>query len=1835
MKKKLLFSFFALSFLTTLCFESFAQTEIAFEQGTQSKPQADEEISSGLNGYTSSTNYLTSTYSGSMWLQTWSVSGINILSESGASKFTYFPSVKPQKKAFTSYLCTEGINVDQAKDILLNYSGLYRFGSNAHQDVSILVTDTDPTSDLSGHTNWQVLSTQVDDIFFNQVKNASGGYDVLDLESLTQGEVSISDYGVGKEKIWIAFKYESFNELTSRQIYLASVKITVENEETEAAPTDLAFTATEIIENTVPTSTVGTVSYTGTNTIVSLVENKFTPGVHKKAYVTNPSSDGLNGFTNASSITPEYQGASYTKIWSTQKITLNGEEVYYPLIKNGNGTDATKEAFTSYLLLDRAIDVSDISNLVLEYGGASRYGTLSDNSLEIVVSTTAPVNPLTHSGWQVVKENVSADFLKLDNFNLDDLSGINVTNLDLSAYILGNTKLWVAFRATYSDTNIKNTILPICNVTTTSNPTYRLSGNDVILNKSLDYFTRPSGFTITAANAGGATASSFNVDVIPVPAFATTPESPEITEGDAGIEVATIVEEDKGLAVTYTLEGDDANLFTLTEGTITTAEALEAATQPTASLIIKGTADNGQITTLEVQVRINSTISLVVGGNTSDQQEINEDDITESFLIGELTTEGGAENATYTYSISGEDAAVVSINESNEIVFNEKPSVGTYTFNIVVTNTVDQSEIVFPYTVTITESIAPPVATEWIPEIWKDFQEKGDKSILPNFSYAGYHNSEIEIPTLSVTHNAVDFGILPNDNKDDAVALNTAFEEMGKAGGGVLLLPKGQYDFLTNPEDLVTINFSKSNIVLRGEGQGEDGTVLYFHNQIPRKGTEFGTFGMRIWGRSGTEVAKLEKTAIQGDRHLIVDTETALKAGDFILITVKNAEGDDMASRKMVFPLAKDDRWSSFNRSTAFQWSVEVINVNGKHISIKEPLPIDLETRYETVISTTNYTTETGIENLRFSSAWSGEYKHHGKNEDGSQEDEKTVYEMDYGWCALQLSKLSNSWVKDVTFENFTWDLNTSLSKGLTLQGINVIGKDGHHGIKVNGYGNVLKDAKISAFRTHPIGGTGIMVGNVFTNIELGDYDGTVDFHGGGFPAANLIENVNNIRCEGSGAMENMPNSGIANVFWNLEVPNEISAIENEFFYAWWMALLGQEEQSYLMYPQSKVIGVYNPEASNVQIAGSRADRATSGIYVEGLNKKGVYPASVFQQQLTDRLAKGTLVFGISIDGKQIEEFSPETENYFVAHTSTEAVMPTLIVDTDASNTVTITPKHSVNGSTHQIEVSSADGISKVYTIHYGFSNTENKTYASRKDVMVRGGSNSSKNYFDNSKIEIVAATNSTYLREALLSFNVSSLMNLDTLTEVNLNITGRAYKGTSVSYEVVAAAVDFDETTVTFDAKPEGLFKRVGFIELYQSDEDQLISIPLNLGEISEADSVQTFIIREITNILDTDGKAIFTSIYRSSVVANAPYISAFQFKPKQVELITSAEISSATYSIIHPTEATEMGEIEGIDIAQSKAQFLEDVIAPEGGSITVIAPSTHQIVADVYAGCIVESISQDGNLVYQYKVIAKENFAADIIDDTYVTSQYPTENFATSNYLEIGSNDKATYLKFDLSVMESVDKVMLKLYADKTNMSEDSDINVFGSTATSWFANEVSYSTTLGTSGSDLVADDAAILAENTIPSMEHNGNQIDYYFDVSDYVKAALEQGSKEVTFKVTGSNWVRFSSSYSVDEQVPELIFEGIYRENGPTSIGDVWNADVVLYPVPATTQLTLKMTTVKEGTKAVFFNGMGQQVMSRDIKAQETVIRLDTLSSGMYYVNIISDGEIILKKFIKQ
>lgn len=518
------------------------------------------------------------------------------------------------------------------------------------------------------------------------------------------------------------------------------------------------------------------------------------------------------------------------------------------------------------------------------------------------------------------------------------------------------------------------------------------------------------------------------------------------------------------------------------------------------------------------------------------------------------------------------------------------------------------------------------------PQILQNYLESGVGSGIPNFSYAGYeYGEEFSLNATNLIVNVKDFGASGSDSDDDTKAINNAIDFVGRGGGGIVFLPKGKYYVNSDIRQTEIITINHSNIVLKGEGVGPGGTIIYSRNSTLQLNNPWLSpfivhTGLNLHNTSSFHsisdekvLGYLTKDGLAGRRIIELTSTSDIKPGDVIFIGMRNTDDSGNLMKDLMSPLTFEPFQTSYlnagvRRDPSYQWMVEVEKVIDEHrILLCQPLNRDIGLKYEAFVTKTSLLTNIGIESVRFESEWNGEYVHHGNAE------------MDYGWGAICMHRVIHGWINNVTINNYTQTVHLVNSKNVTVSNVRITGGEGHYGPKMySSSDNLVQNIQIDAKRTHGVGLEGCSFGNVFRNVEH-KYTAPIDLHGisdVGFcpPMYNLFENIRGVSAiAGGGAPQNLPHAGEGNVFWNIEMTGWKDNGKNEVFYSWvWRDSVRFNNKMHIdchkQYPKSKVVGLYHPNSSEMlSIEHKLNDRWDDWIYVEGLNKR--IEVSLFEWQ--------------------------------------------------------------------------------------------------------------------------------------------------------------------------------------------------------------------------------------------------------------------------------------------------------------------------------------------------------------------------------------------------------------------------------------------------------------------------------------------------------------------------------------------------------------------------------------------------------------------------------------------
>lgn len=459
-----------------------------------------------------------------------------------------------------------------------------------------------------------------------------------------------------------------------------------------------------------------------------------------------------------------------------------------------------------------------------------------------------------------------------------------------------------------------------------------------------------------------------------------------------------------------------------------------------------------------------------------------------------------------------------------------------------------------------------------MPEILKE-KSIDNSNYLPDFSFAGYHNGEVEISSFDgKVINAIDYGVVPNDGLDDSKALKNAIDEASKIKGKVTLqLPSGRLIL----SDILYLE--RSHFVLRGTGVGGQGTEIYCprplmyvkdpevlqelreyllefdkrqreeENNIDLPFSQYAWSGGFIWTkvpgvRVKSYLQKYEKhydvlakvsNGKRGTFSFQVTDVKNLKTGDVVELQLFNKDGEQ---GEIITDLYKNQNikvgshhWN-FPDLPLVKQQVEVVSVKGNKVTIKSPLTIDIIPSYKAQLVAWEHLEEVGIEHLKITFPKSPRIAHH----------------VEPGFNGIYLTRVFNSWVNNVVIENADSGVLSEEIANVTIKNITTQGEYmAHYTVAMSGTYNVLAEGiKVYNKAVHPLSFNTLATKSVYLNCEVFEAP-ILDQHSGA-NHQNLFDNIkvhvtpNKDRTyplfAGGGAGYWKPSHGAFSTFWNITV---------------------------------------------------------------------------------------------------------------------------------------------------------------------------------------------------------------------------------------------------------------------------------------------------------------------------------------------------------------------------------------------------------------------------------------------------------------------------------------------------------------------------------------------------------------------------------------------------------------------------------------------------------------------------------------------------------------------------
>lgn len=333
----------------------------------------------------------------------------------------------------------------------------------------------------------------------------------------------------------------------------------------------------------------------------------------------------------------------------------------------------------------------------------------------------------------------------------------------------------------------------------------------------------------------------------------------------------------------------------------------------------------------------------------------------------------------------------------------------------------------------LTLAMSPLFSQTWrsslYPENWKPGMADSKGRFLHDFSYAGYHRGELALPNIQ--KNIIDVTKAPyfidnKGNQDITKILQTALDDAGKKGGGVVFLPAGRYKINVSETQKNPLRMSYSNVILRGAGVEK--TFIYNDNANVRNQSIISVKPLSggNWLASNKSEVSITQDLLKPTDLIPVSSVKGFKVGDWVVLRSDVTKG-------FITEHDMDNLWETSLNGTIFYRYIVAIDKKAKTIKVDAPTRYFLKKRDNSRVYTVKpVLSEVGIEHFSIGNKQSvltglGDLDFGIKG--------KAAYEI-HGSNMIMINNAINCWIKKInTFRPGENNDNLHLvSNGILLQ---------------------------------------------------------------------------------------------------------------------------------------------------------------------------------------------------------------------------------------------------------------------------------------------------------------------------------------------------------------------------------------------------------------------------------------------------------------------------------------------------------------------------------------------------------------------------------------------------------------------------------------------------------------------------------------------------------------------------------------------------------------------------------------------------------------------------------
>ncbi|NML22195.1 hypothetical protein HHL16_15030 [Pseudoflavitalea sp. G-6-1-2] len=457
-------------------------------------------------------------------------------------------------------------------------------------------------------------------------------------------------------------------------------------------------------------------------------------------------------------------------------------------------------------------------------------------------------------------------------------------------------------------------------------------------------------------------------------------------------------------------------------------------------------------------------------------------------------------------------------------------------------------------------------------------------NIIPDFSAVGFYHGDKAIPVIPVVTT-----ISPSDNAMQQIqeAIDKLSARQPDANGyrGAILLKRGTY----NIPGSIFIN--ASGIVLRGEGNTEDGTKLIALAPTQKPLIDVAGKGM-LKEIARSRVAITDNYVPTGAKSFNVEDGSKFAKGDKVII-YQPANDQLITDLKMdqIVERPGTKQWSANQYNLSFQR--EVVSVKGNTIELDNPVMLAIDSKYGG--------------GYLYKYTFDGRIQHVGIENIYCESPASSDTAENHAWDAVSFDKIENGWITKVTARYFSyscvnlsgWAKNITVSDSRCFDHKSKITGGRRYSFNNDGQQNLIMNCTTSDGRHDYVTGAKTLGPNVFTNCSSDITHADIGPHHR-WAVGTLYDNITtdgeiNVQDRGNyGSGHGW--AGVTQVLWNCKV--KAAAVQSP-----WVA--GKN---------------YSIGTTGRQAEGRFKDRLPGEW--EGLNKSGLQPPSLYKAQLEARQKK-------------------------------------------------------------------------------------------------------------------------------------------------------------------------------------------------------------------------------------------------------------------------------------------------------------------------------------------------------------------------------------------------------------------------------------------------------------------------------------------------------------------------------------------------------------------------------------------------------------------------------------